>query len=327
MWLGEAPMRISLAGGGSDLPIFQQTGQTGYILSFTIPYWMHVLIRRRTIRNSIIQYSDIEYIDNPADIQHILVHNALKLYSFRQFPYDIHIMSDLRARGTGLGGSSALTCALITALRMINAKSLDTDQILNDAIDVEINLARAPIGIQDTVASVYGGLCLMAIHQNALQRHQFLDASHLNNLIQAHCLLIAPPNQSRTHYIDQNDPSAIDVHSLYRSSQLALQYAARITDISFDQFCDLLHQVHHLKECNPINRSTNEQKYFLEILQAAGARAWKRCGAGNQGYYFVCAPDKTIFKYIMHQYYPECVILDLAIEFRGARAFAMRHHD
>ena len=311
-------MRVSLIGGGTDLPAYQKAGHTGMILSFAIPYRVSVTVSQRFDDTWVIQYSHLERVSRIADIKHNIIREALIYYGIDK-PLEIHIISDISTVGTGLGGSSALTCALVKAFRKYNRKSSMVRRVFQDAKSIEIDRVGAPIGIQDLIPAAHGGLNFFTIKNGLCQKIDRLYAYRFRELVKEYFLLVSETKNAevKPHYVEQNTIGELNLDALKESADLASKYADRIIspNISEKEVIELIQKSHALKEKNKINRSTKEQNFFLKKLEDCGAAAYRRCGAGNQGFYLVYVKNKASFKKQMAGH----IILDIGIESVGAQ--------
>jgi D-glycero-alpha-D-manno-heptose-7-phosphate kinase len=156
MILTRAPLRISLAGGGSDLPSFFSHG-FGEVLSFAIDQYVYIAAHSYFSGGIKLSYSKTELVRSHVEIQHPLFRNAMKSLDFHG---DIELSSfaDVPGSGTGLGSSSAFTVALIHTLLTFNRNHMTAHEIASLACKIEIEMCRDPIGKQDQFASAYGGI-------------------------------------------------------------------------------------------------------------------------------------------------------------------------
>jgi D-glycero-alpha-D-manno-heptose-7-phosphate kinase len=318
--LASAPMRVSLMGGGSDLPVFQKTGRLGMVVSFAISYRVSVIINERFDNQWIIQYSDIERVNSVDAIRHNIIREAIKYYGLDR-PLEIHVISDIGTIGTGLGGSSSLTCALVRALRKYKGMNYSAKGIFHDAKEIEISRVKAPIGVQDFIPAAYGGFNLITIKDGECQGRRKVINWRWHWLIENHCVLVSEHinNQHRFHYIDQNISGKMDIEGMEENVVLVSKRANSLFDslreINLDEIIEIIRESHILKEKNKINRSTPDQMTFMTKMEQCGALAYRRCGAGNHGFYLVCVEDKDAFRKQMIGHN----VLDLMIEGWGAR--------
>lgn len=163
MILVRSPLRVTLGGGGSDLPsYYRQYG--GFCLSAAIDKFVYVAVTRPFEPGIYLKYSQLEHVEKAADVQHPIIRAVLD----HVFPCDrieITTLADVPA-GTGLGSSSSFTTALIAALAAHHRFSLSASDIAKAACDVELNMLKAPIGKQDQYAAAFGGLNALTFNED-----------------------------------------------------------------------------------------------------------------------------------------------------------------
>ena len=161
MIISRTPVRVSFLGGGTDYPeYFMQEG--GYTLSATIDKYCYITVQE--LRNFFdhkirISYSKLELTKQVDEIDHPSVRECLRHLGI-EHGVEIHCMTDLPAR-TGLGSSSAFTVGLLNALYAWQGKFTTPQQLAEDAVNVERNLIKERVGLQDQYASAYGGFLFM----------------------------------------------------------------------------------------------------------------------------------------------------------------------
>jgi len=158
MLVVKAPLRISLFGGGTDLPHYcEKHGST--IISFAIDKYIYLAHNERTTGGYRITYSEVEELDNLNNIQHTLVRAATE--KFGGWPScTLTIVGDI-PKGTGLGSSSALSVALCK----LYLGELDNDELLETAFSLESSV-NPQVGVQDFLPSIYGGLKVYTIDED-----------------------------------------------------------------------------------------------------------------------------------------------------------------
>lgn len=164
MIISSAPLRLSFNGGGSDLPAFTNRFM-GKVVSVSIDRYVYVTVNKSYSNNFRIAYSRIETPTNIREINHPIVRACLEKYQIRDY-LEITSVADIPSSGSGLGSSSAFTVALISALSRYTNTIKSQEQIAYEACEIEIDLCKEPIGMQDQYASAIGGLNLHTFNNN-----------------------------------------------------------------------------------------------------------------------------------------------------------------
>lgn len=150
-------MRVSFAGGGSDLAAFYRNHGEGAVVSSAIQQYMYIVIHPYFQDKIRIKYSKTEDVDSIDDIKHPIVRECLKKVKINH-GIEIASFADISA-GTGLGSSSAFTVGLLHALYAYNNVSISKHQLASEACEIEIEKLGEPIGKQDQYAAAFGDLC------------------------------------------------------------------------------------------------------------------------------------------------------------------------
>src|SRR5437588_277584 len=161
MILPSTPFRVTLGGGGTDLPSYYRE-HGGFIFAMGIDKHMYIMINPPTIDRKIrLHYSQSETTDNVTYLRHELAREALRLNGI-QDKMEISSMADLPA-GTGLGSSSCYLVGLLNALHHYRRDHVSLDKLAEEACHIELEVLRKPIGKQDQYMAAFGGLTILEI--------------------------------------------------------------------------------------------------------------------------------------------------------------------
>src|SRR3989338_7038375 len=164
MIITRTPFRITLGGGGTDLPSYY-TQKGGFILTSAIDKYMFVAMNTPFIDRLVrVKYSQSEAVQHVSELQHELAREALKHFGI-QDTLEIISFADISA-GTGMGSSSCYLVGLLNALQTYLKRSLTVRRLAELACDLEINVLKKPIGKQDAYIAAYGGILVMDIEKN-----------------------------------------------------------------------------------------------------------------------------------------------------------------
>src|SRR5918994_2951279 len=155
MIISRTPLRISLVGGGTDLPDFYEE-HGGAVVSTTVDKWIHVIVARRFEGDIRVSYSQTEIVDKASEVEHELVREALRVTGIPR-GVDIMTLADVPSQGTGLGSSSTVTVGLLNALYAFQGVYRSPALLAEEASRIEIDVLGKPIGRQDQYASAVGG--------------------------------------------------------------------------------------------------------------------------------------------------------------------------
>src|SRR5262245_24121957 len=155
MIIVRSPLRITLGGGGTDLPSYYREHE-GFLVAAAIDRYVYITIHQTFHSGFIIKYSQLERVERREDIHHPIVREALALTGVTD-KVEITSMADIPA-GTGLGSSGSFTTALLRALHVHQKNIISTQDLAEQACHIEIERLREPIGKQDQFIAAYGGV-------------------------------------------------------------------------------------------------------------------------------------------------------------------------
>ena len=166
MLIVQTPLRISFAGGGTDLEEFYKD-ETGMVVSATIDKYIYIIINERYDDKIYVNYSKKEIVDKPEQIEHELVREALLMANVEK-GIEVTSLADIPSEGSGLGSSSSVTVGLLNALYQYKGRQLAADWLAAKACQIEIEKCKKPIGKQDQYAAAYGNINVFIFNKDGL---------------------------------------------------------------------------------------------------------------------------------------------------------------
>jgi D-glycero-alpha-D-manno-heptose-7-phosphate kinase len=154
--ISRTPLRISLAGGGTDLPGFYQN-EPGAVISTAIDKYVYITVNRKFDSSIRASYSVTEIVNQVGELKHELIREGLRLAGI-EGGIEITSISDVPSQGTGLGSSSTYTVGLLNALHAYQGHHVGADRLAEEACRIEIDICGKPIGKQDQYIAAFGGL-------------------------------------------------------------------------------------------------------------------------------------------------------------------------
>src|SRR5690348_13020255 len=151
-----SPLRISLGGGGTDLPSYYRD-HTGFLIAAAIDKYVYITLHQTFVQELIIKYSKLERVDSIDKVEHPIIRDALKYTNIPATHLEITSMADIPA-GTGLGSSGSFTTALLKSLHTLKKNLIHPKELAEQACHIELNLLKEPIGKQDQYIAAYGGI-------------------------------------------------------------------------------------------------------------------------------------------------------------------------
>jgi len=164
MIIARSPLRISLGGGGTDLPSYYREHE-GFLLAAAIDKYVYVTVTRPFIEGIYLKYSTIENVKSVQEIKHPIIREALAMQNLQTPQIEITTLADIPS-GTGLGSSGSFTTALLKALFTYRKKHINHKELAELACHIEIDRLGEPIGKQDQYIASVGGVTCFAFHKD-----------------------------------------------------------------------------------------------------------------------------------------------------------------
>jgi D-glycero-alpha-D-manno-heptose-7-phosphate kinase len=177
MIVSRTPLRISLGGGGTDLP-FYANKHGGSLVSAAINKYIYLTVSPRIQKNIKLNYSETEVVESVDDIKHPLIRESLRLVKIND-PIEIHSTSEVPP-GSGLGSSFSFLVGLLNALYYYKGNIVSKYKLADDASHITMDILKEPCGKQDQYACAYGGLNHLMISTNGKVTVTPVNISHEN---------------------------------------------------------------------------------------------------------------------------------------------------
>lgn len=292
MIITQAPLRISLLGGGSDFPDFYAQ-EEGCVLSSTIDKYLSVILKRRFDARLRVGYTRTELVEQVGLVEHDLVRESLRLSGLER-GVEISTMGDIPSQGSGLGSSSAVTVALLHAMWCYLGVLPTRRQLAEGACRVERQQLGRPIGVQDQYAAAYGGLNLIHFGPAGVRVEPVSDDPRLARRLGERLLLFFTGiTRSASSVLDEQQ-ARIEAQRplLAEMAEQARQAGQALREGRLDDLGELMHQGWQRKRQLASGVSNPEIDRLYETARRAGAAGGKISGAGGGGFLMLyCLPD------------------------------------
>ena len=296
MILARSPFRISLGGGGTDLPsYYSQYG--GFILSAAINKYIYIYANRPAADDLIrVKYSTYEQVDNPEDIQHDLVRPALQLLNFDK-SIEIVSMADVPA-GTGLGSSGTYLVTLLSALYEMKRERVPVQVLAEQACHIEMDMAGHPVGKHDHYLAAFGGITLLDIEKDGRVAVSPLDISlttvedFRNHILIFYTGILRSSGdilEAQKQDTNKNDATVVD--SLHRTKELGYRIKEALEAGDLESFGLMLHEHWENKKRRSGRISNPQIDAWYELARKSGALGGKIMGAGGGGFFMFYCPN------------------------------------
>jgi len=292
--ISRTPLRLSFAGGGTDLPAYFRQ-EPGMVVSTPINKYIYITVNKKFDHKIRASYSVTEIVDTIDDLKHELIRETLRVVGL-DGGIEITSISDIPSRGTGLGSSSTYTVGLLNALYAYKGQHVGAERLAREACLIEIDLCGKPIGKQDQYIAAYGGL--QYIHFNT-DESVFVDpiiCSPETKMELQRRLLLLYTGSTRSAdkilveqtYNTENDEDK--QRALRRMAKLAQRLRDALSTNDLEPFGEILHQgwLEKRKLASGISNSRIDEWY--ERARKSGAIGGKITGAGGGGFLLLYAP-------------------------------------
>lgn len=305
MIITRSPLRISLGGGGTDLPSYYRH-HGGFVISAAIDKHVLITLHHAFTEGTILKYSQIEHVRTIDEIRHPLIREAIRLTGTPVDYLEMTSLSDIPA-GTGLGSSGSFLTALLHALHTLNKKLVPRKELAEQACHIEIDVLKEPVGKQDQYAATFGGIvCLHFNPDNSVEVEPLpLSTETLLNLEDNLVLFFTGYTRSASKILrEQNERSEhLDpdmMEQLHFVKQLGQDSYKALVSGNLRAFADIMnvHWQHKKRRSASMTNSQIDEWYELGIK--GGALGGKIIGAGGGGFLMFYTEDKTRLRHVMN---------------------------
>lgn len=289
MIISRAPLRISFAGGGSDLPAyFMQSSEPGVVVSAAIEQYVYVILNKKFDDGVCIKYSKTENVRNVSEIKHDIIREALKHFGISK-GIEIATVADVPGKGTGLGSSSALAVAIISALAKYTSSYYTRYDCAKLACDIEINLCKHPIGYQDQFASAFGGLNTIEFRKREVRVDEIKPMCGFG-LLEDNLLMlwVGARKETADEILQEQSKNLSDKTQVFDNTKnmvsLAKEMAQDLWSNDIDNFGKNLNKGWEIKKSLSSKISNSKIDDLFSRAIDAGAIGGKLLGAGGGGF-------------------------------------------
>ena len=297
MIISRTPLRISFAGGGTDLRAFYGR-ERGAVLSTAIDKYIYITVNRKFDSKVRASYSVTEIVDCATDLKHELIREALRLVGIAG-GVEITSISDVPAQGTGLGSSSSYTVGLLNALYAYTGRLVGAERLADEACRIEIEICGKPIGKQDQYIAAYGGLQHIQFNPDESVfvdpipcRREFREQLQ-SSLLMLYTGVTRSANAVLAEQRRNTETDGAAVEGLRQMRDLADQLRDSLCVGNLDGFGEVLHAGWMLKRTLAAGISSPAIDGWYDLARRHGAMGGKLLGAGGGGFLLLYAhPDR-----------------------------------
>jgi D-glycero-alpha-D-manno-heptose-7-phosphate kinase len=306
MIITRSPLRISLGGGGTDLPSYYRE-HGGFLIAAAIDKYIYINVHRRFVDGFLLKYSELEEAATIEEIKHPIIREALNLVGVQERNLEITSMADIPA-GTGLGSSGSFTTALLKALHAHKKNLVHPAELAEQACYIEMEKLGEPIGKQDQYIAAYGGItCFKFMPDGRVEAWPLkISEETLYNLEDNLLLFFTGYSRSASKILQEQDEKSkrsdkAVVENLHLVKELGQQSQRALESDDLHEFARLL-DLHWQRKKERSAAISNQ--YINEWYDAAmvnGALGGKIIGAGGGGFLMFYAKDKARLRHAMRE--------------------------
>jgi D-glycero-alpha-D-manno-heptose-7-phosphate kinase len=306
MIITRSPLRISLGGGGTDLPSYYRK-HGGFLIAAAIDKYVYITVHRRFVDGFLLKYSHFEEVATIDEIKHPIIREALKSAGVQERNLEIASMADIPA-GSGLGSSGSFTTALLKALHTLRKNLVHPAELAEQACCIEMEKLQEPVGKQDQYIAAYGGVTCFEFSPDGRVQGSPLKISEETLLELEDNLLLFFTGYTRAAsriLREQDDKSTQSdnamLENLHFVKELGRQSQCALESDDLHEFARLM-DVHWQRKKERSAIMTNDfinESY--NVAMSNGALGGKLIGAGGGGFLMFYAEDKARLRRAMHE--------------------------
>jgi len=325
MIITRSPLRISLGGGGTDLPSYYRE-HSGFVIAAAIDKYVYITLHQTFVQELIIKYSQMERVRSVDEVQHPLIREALRLTQVEAPYLEITSMADIPA-GTGLGSSGSFTTALLKALHALKKNLIHPQELAEQACHIEIDILGEPVGKQDQYIAAYGGLtCFRFLPNHQVEAWPLkLATDMLYNLEDNLLLFFTGYSRSSSEVLREQDVKSKQndkemIANLHFIKELGWESKEALEAGALAQFAELMNVHWEHKKLRSGNMSNDHIDHYYELARQNGALGGKLIGAGGGWFLMFYAEDKVRLRRAMRE--AELPEVRFRFDFEGTKVVA-----
>jgi D-glycero-alpha-D-manno-heptose-7-phosphate kinase len=306
MIITRSPLRVSVGGGGSDLPSYYRE-HGGFLIAAAINKYVYATVMRPFSPGIYLKYSNIEQVDSISQISHPIIREVLKLLNLKTPQIEITTLADIPS-GTGLGSSGSFTTALIKALFTHYKKSIHPQDLAELASEIELVKLKEPIGKQDQYISAFGGITAITFNKDETVKVEPLSISIKTQHDLEDNLLLFYTGISRSAssiLLDQDNRSKKNeveiLENLHFTKNIGYKIKEALELGNTFRFGQLMNEHWEQKKSRSPGMSSQQIDNIYNLALKNGAVGGKLVGAGGGGFLMFYVEDKQKLRESMNE--------------------------
>ncbi|MFC1491330.1 galactokinase [Nitrospinota bacterium] len=301
MIIVRSPVRISIGGGGTDLPSYYREHE-GFVIAAAIDKYVYITLHQTFVSDLLIKYSRMERVSHVDEIQHPIIREALKLLEMDGSGLELVSMADIPA-GTGLGSSGSFTTALLKSLHLHKNDLIHPQELAAEACHIEIDRLGEPIGKQDQYIAAYGGVTCFRFQLGGQVEAWPLNLPEetLYDLEENLLLFFTGYSRLASSILQEQDEKSRAgdhdmVENLHFIKEIALRIQKALEAGDARQFGLLMNEHWERKKQRSKNMSNGKMDEWYRLALENGAVGGKLIGAGGGGFLLFYVEDKNLLR-------------------------------
>jgi D-glycero-alpha-D-manno-heptose-7-phosphate kinase len=304
MIITRSPLRITLGGGGTDLPSYYRQHE-GFLISAAIDKYVYVTVMRPFTTGIFLKYSQLEKVEEVNEVHHPILREAIRLLDFKTPQIEITTLADIPS-GTGLGSSGSFTTALLKALYAHRRRMILPHELARLACEIEIDILKEPIGKQDQYIAAYGGItCFEFCKDDAVKAYPLpISMDTLFDLEDNLLLFFTGFARSASDILKDQDKRSREMdeemlHNMHYVKELGLHSKQILMKGCTSEFGKLMHEHWEHKRKRSKGMSNPQIDEWYDLGRKNGALGGKLVGAGGGGFLMFYAEDRNRLRHAM----------------------------
>lgn len=306
MIIARSPLRISLGGGGTDLPSYYEKFG-GFLIAGAIDKYVYITLHQTFIDDLIIKYSQMERVATIDDIKHPIIKEAFKVVGITRTNLEITSMADIPA-GTGLGSSGSFTTALLKVLHHHCKNLVHPRELAEQACHIEIGLLKEPVGKQDQYIASYGGITCFEFHPegDVTAWPLDIDSEIMFNLEDNLLLFFTGYSRAASSILKEQDVKSRQnddamMENLHYVKELGYRTCEALETGDLEEFGKIMNEHWQHKKQRSGSMSNPKIDEWYDLALNNGAIGGKLIGAGGGGFLMFYTQEKMKLRHAMRQ--------------------------
>jgi D-glycero-alpha-D-manno-heptose-7-phosphate kinase len=304
MIIARSPLRVTLGGGGTDLPSYYEKFG-GFLIAAAIDKYVYITLHDTFVPDLLAKYSELERVTDAAKLKHPILREAFALVGMDGHFLELTSMADIPA-GTGLGSSGSFTTAVLKALHAHKRSLIHPAELAAQACEVELERLKEPIGKQDQYIAAYGGITCFSFLQNGKVEARPLKLSRetRDNLEDNLLLFFTGYSRSASAILKEQDQKSKSddkgmIENLHFVKELGLKSQTALERDNLPEFAGLMDVHWQRKKQRSGGMSNPKINEWYDLAMANGALGGKLIGAGGGGFLMFYSEDKVKLRHAM----------------------------